>query len=247
VLGHEFAEKDLGVWCAIAEIGAAWFWHELVFAGHEMKANWLVVAAIAISAVGCTGTGITTDAGNSTSPADDALPSKGVESDDQGEPESGIRLDIVSWKEVQQWVAEQRGRVVVLDVWSTYCPKCMKEFPHFVALHEEKRDKVSCGSLSVDFYGGEGNSPEAVRPQVRKFLADQNATMTNFISGDPDSKVLKGISTVAIPAVVVYDREGQLHRIFNNDDGAFGPDGFTYKDDILPVIDQLLGEIEAEL
>lgn len=211
-----------------------------------MKSNWLLVAVLALVTSGCTGSSRTVDAGKSASPSDDALPSHGRESDDQSREGPGIRLDIVSWNEVQQWVAEQRGRVVVIDVWSTHCINCMKEFPHFVALHEENHHEVACGSLSVDFYGGEGQSPEAVRPQVHKFLADQNATMANFISRDPDSAVLKEISTVAIPAVLVYDRDGQLYRVFNNDDGGYGPGGFTYKENVIPVVHQLLEGTQAE-
>ena len=158
-----------------------------------------------------------------------------------GKTPAGIPLEIKSWAEVQAWIARQPGKVVVIDIWSTYCLSCMKEFPHFVELHEKyDADSVVCASLSVDFYGGEGNRPEEVRPKVLEFLVSQNATMQNFISSDPDETVLKEISTAAIPAALVYDRNGELHKVFNNFTGEYGADGFSYGEDITPLVEQLL-------
>ncbi len=153
-----------------------------------------------------------------------------------------VPLAIKSWNQVQEWIKGQQGKVVVVDVWSTYCLPCMKEFPHFVEFHEQYRDRVACASLSVDFYSGEGNQPEEVQPQVLKFLKSKSATMENFISSDPDDTVLQQISTVAIPAVLVYDRSGTLCKVFNNDDSEYGPKGFSYQQDIVPFVDQLLEE-----
>jgi thiol-disulfide isomerase/thioredoxin len=151
-----------------------------------------------------------------------------------------IPLNIRSWDAVQAWVAEQRGRVVVIDLWSTSCPPCLQEFPHFVKLHEKHRERVACASLSVDFYGGEGNKAEDVRPQVLKFLTSLKATMQNFISSDTDGRILEHIGASSIPVVLVYDRQGKLNKIFKNDEEEFGSGGFNYQDDIVPLVKQLL-------
>ena len=148
-------------------------------------------------------------------------------------------MQLASWKELQQWVQDQRGKIVVIDVWSTYCATCIREFPHFIALSERYRSQVACASLSVDFYGGEDNNPESVRPQVLKFLKSQNATSANFIATDPDTEVLNQISTSAIPAAIVYDKEGKLQKIFNNDTDEYGADGFSYDEQIEPLVQSL--------
>ncbi len=152
-----------------------------------------------------------------------------------------VQVELKSWDEVQAWVAGQRGKVVVVDIWSTYCPSCLREFPGFVELNRKYGDQLAGASLSVDFYGGEGESPEDVLPAVQRVLETQKATMRNFVSTDSDEAVLKQVQAVAIPVVLVYDREGRLHTAFNNDSDEYGPTGFTYEENIEPLVKQLLG------
>jgi len=151
-----------------------------------------------------------------------------------------VRVDIKSWEQIQQWVASQQGKVVVVDVWSTSCLPCVKEFPHFVALHEELAGEIACASVNIDYYGVEDEKPEDIKPRVLTFLTSRRASMQNFISSDPDEDVLKQIATASIPAVLVYDRDGKLHTTFKNDEVAYGPEGFNYADDITPLVRQLL-------
>lgn len=159
---------------------------------------------------------------------------------DESEVTHNVAIEIKSWDELQQWVAAQKGKVVVIDVWSTSCLPCLKEFPHFVELHEKHGDEIACASLSVDFYGGQGNKPEDVLPAVQEFLNSRNATMKNFVSSDPDEVVLEKIDTAVIPAALVYNQQGKLAKRFNNDGDEFEPDGFNYEDHITPLVEKLL-------
>ncbi len=106
--------------------------------------------------------------------------------------------------------------------------------------HRKYGDRVACASFNVDFFGGEDDKLEDVRARVLKFLALQKASMQNFISEDPDEVVLRHIETASIPAALVYDREGNRHKVFNNDHGDYGPDGFNYKDDNTSLVETLL-------
>ena len=209
---------------------------------------WMGFGCVCLAAIGCTDQ---TDPVVSTPPvtvAENAVAENivadGIATDRSSAEDSElvVPLEIKSWEEVQAWVAEQRGKVVVVDVWSTSCHPCLREFPHFVELHQRLGAQVACASLSVDFYGGEGNSPEDVRPEVLRFLTRQRGTMDNFISSDPDETVLARIGAGVIPVAMVYDREGQLHTAFNNDTAAYGPEGFSYADDIVPLVETLLAE-----
>ena len=207
-----------------------------------LQAKPVLLTALFLCLFGCTGR----HGGNVESPASEGDAALSTLSNSDSKPGSGtetppvVAARIVSWADLQAWVASQRGKVVVVDVWSTYCLECMKEFPHFLGLHERFRDQVACASLSVDFYGGDGNHPESVKPQVLKFLKDQHATTTNFISKDADTKVLREIATAAIPAALVYDQQGNLQKVFNNDENEFGPNGFTYAEHIIPYIEGLI-------
>lgn len=121
----------------------------------------------------------------------------------------------------------------------------MGEFPHFVQLHEKYADEIICASLNIDFYGSEDAGPEAAKPDVIKFLTSKQALMQNFISSTADEEVLNQIKTTSIPAAIVYDREGNLHKVFNNSDGEYGPEGFTYERDITSLVKVLLGSDES--
>ncbi len=108
-------------------------------------------------------------------------------------------------------------------------------------LHEELADDVACASLNIDYYGSEDETPEDAKPRVLAFLTSKQASMRNFISSTADEQILKQIDTASIPAAIVYDRAGQVHTIFNNDEEKYGPEGFNYADDIAPLVKQLLG------
>ncbi|MDA1051100.1 MAG: TlpA disulfide reductase family protein [Planctomycetota bacterium] len=203
-------------------------------------ASWTGLALLVLSAVGCNNSPV--DRINSNSVGNSAVEQSDVKTSELAAPQ--VNADIKSWEQIQQWVASQHGKVVVVDVWSTSCVPCVKEFPHFVALHEELAGEIACASVNIDYYGGENEKPEDLKPRILEFLTSRGASMQNFISSDPDEDVYKQIATAAIPAVLVYDRGGKLHTTFNNDELKYGPEGFNYADDITPLVRQLLAPDE---
>lgn len=149
-----------------------------------------------------------------------------------------VSLEIRSWSDFQKWVAKQKGKVVVVDVWSTSCDECVKEFPHFVALHKRLGNKVVCASFNIDFFGV--GSPKDVEPDVLKFLKAKHATSSNFLSSTTDEKVMKAMDVASIPTALVYDQSGKLRKTFKNDNNDYGPNGFNYKDHINPFVEELV-------
>jgi thiol-disulfide isomerase/thioredoxin len=202
------------------------------------------MAVTTILAAGCTDTSPTT----TTVPRDIPAPASadGVSSDsavlpaDVQKSAEQVQLEIRSWDELQAWVVSHRGKVVVVvDVWSTFCEPCIEEFPHFVALHKRLKGQVACASISIDYYGA-GDTPEDIRTRVLEFLETHKATSANFISSTADEEVLDTIGVAAIPAVLVYDRSGELKKTFTNDNEEYGPTGFSYVTDVNPFVQQLL-------
>src|SRR5579885_2331113 len=50
---------------------------------------------------------------------------------------SDVAVEIKDFDGIQSLIASKRGKVVVMDCWSTWCDPCVKEFPGLVALHKK--------------------------------------------------------------------------------------------------------------
>ena len=152
--------------------------------------------------------------------------------------EPDIRL--ASWSEVEELVDSQRGKVVVLDVWSTWCVPCIREFPHLVELQQEYGEQIACISLNCNYTGAEGEEPVDAREEIAAFLTKQQATFPNVISTTPDEELFTVLDAAAVPIVRVYDKNGALAKQFVNDDGEYGATGFSYGEHIEPLVKELL-------
>ena len=111
--------------------------------------------------------------------------------------------------EFANFISQHPGKVVVVDIWATYCPPCMRDFHHLVELdREEDRKKVACVSLNID---NQGLEPiDRLVPRVLPFLEKQKATFDNILMTDDADQVYRSLRLAGIPAILVYDQQGQL-------------------------------------
>lgn len=149
-----------------------------------------------------------------------------------------VTLKVASWADAQKIVAQQKGKIVVLDLWSTSCVPCVKEFPNLVQLQKDHPQDVVCISFNTNYYGA--GQPEDEREEVLKFLTKQNAHLINLLSSEADEDLYKRIGIASIPVVQVYGRDGKLSRQFDNEKDEYGKDGFTYEKHITPFVNKLV-------
>lgn len=115
-----------------------------------------------------------------------------------------ITLIAASTADLEKAIANEKGKVVLLDAWFLACAPCVKKFPHIVAL-AEKYGPDGLTVMSVDVLESELQSQD----EVLAFLKQKRAAFPNFILTDPDVFTEKfGIR--ATPAVVLIDRAGQV-------------------------------------
>ena len=91
-------------------------------------------------------------------------------------------------------LADYRGKVVLLNIWATWCLPCVEEMPSMEKLHQElKDDDFEILAVSIDESG-----VDAVRPFMKKHnlsfsaLTDTAGAMKNLyrITGVPESFII---------------------------------------------------------
>ena len=93
---------------------------------------------------------------------------------------------------------EQRGKVVLLNFWATWCPPCRKEMPDLETLYKQFKNQ----GLVILAISDEGAS------KVRPFVAQQKVTYPILL--DPGRKVNELFQIEGIPKTFVYDRNGKM-------------------------------------
>jgi thiol-disulfide isomerase/thioredoxin len=97
-------------------------------------------------------------------------------------------------------LSDFKGKVVVLDIWATWCPPCRDEIPHFIELQDKYKDKgVTVVGMSVDSTG-----PEA----VAKFAHD-NKMNYPIVMADEATATAYGADQ-GIPLTIVIGKDGQV-------------------------------------
>lgn len=99
-------------------------------------------------------------------------------------------------------LSEQRGKVLVLDMYATWCEPCRQSIPHLIGLHERYEAKgLSLVGLNV---GGPDD-----RVKVAGFAAEVHIS---YPLGFPDKSLtdLFLSDDKSIPQTFVFNREGRL-------------------------------------
>ena len=116
-----------------------------------------------------------------------------------GAPAPGYRAVALNGDSVS--LAGQRGKVVLFNIWATWCHPCRDEIPELQELHTKYRERgLELVGVSVDADGDED--------AIRAFM--QDFRMTYPVWRDPDERVLTQFLTVGVPATFLIDREGVL-------------------------------------
>ena len=96
-----------------------------------------------------------------------------------------------------------KGKVVVLDIWATWCNPCKKEIPYLKKLEEELHGKdVVFVSISTD--------EQKDKEKWLKMVNDMELTGVQLYAGGFVNKVTDFYKIKTIPRFIVIDREGKL-------------------------------------
>ena len=119
-------------------------------------------------------------------------------------PKGIVALDEAGWERLR---AQERGRVLLVNFWATWCEPCREEFPGLVRLYNSYHGHgLSVVEISMD-------EPDS-RPAIEQFLKSQGANFGSYRQQFKDFEVL--VNSInprwggGIPATFLFDRKGKL-------------------------------------
>lgn len=96
--------------------------------------------------------------------------------------------------------AEQKGKVVLLNVWATWCGPCRGEIPLLRKIHDDFKPRgFEVLGVSVDETGADA---------VKQFVNEQKIDYP--IAVDADGKIANVLQTTMLPTSVLIDRNGKI-------------------------------------
>jgi thiol-disulfide isomerase/thioredoxin len=117
-------------------------------------------------------------------------------------PKRNVVPDLVFLNEEGKQVSieDWRGRVVLLNLWATWCAPCRKEMPDLAKLQETLGSKdFEVVAISVDRKGAEASAA---------FLIETGATALKLYT-DKSAQSLDVLQAVGLPATLLIDRQGR--------------------------------------
>ena len=120
-----------------------------------------------------------------------------------GEPAPDFRAAAVAPLQGTRTIADYAGRVVLLNVWATWCTPCREEMPGIERLHREFADDgLSVVAVSID---------DAVGARAIRAFADELG-LTFDILHDQRRAIDSTYQLTGYPVTVLIDREGRIRR-----------------------------------
>lgn len=101
-------------------------------------------------------------------------------------------------KQLAEYVAANKGKVIVVNIFASWCPPCAKEVPNFIAARKKYAGKdVAIIGVSVD---------EEIA-DLRDFIGKYKFNYPLYLGrGD----FIRAVGLQAIPHLLLFDREGKL-------------------------------------
>jgi peroxiredoxin len=119
----------------------------------------------------------------------------------EGKPAPAFAIKNLEGKTVS--LKDLKGKVVVLDMWATWCPPCRASLPHLDKLYEETKDKgvtIYAVNLQED------------KDDIQNFIKQTN--LKTPVLMDSDGAVAQAYKANAIPQTIVIGKDGNVARVF---------------------------------
>jgi thiol-disulfide isomerase/thioredoxin len=118
-------------------------------------------------------------------------------------------LKSVDPQAIKALVAANKGKVVFLNFFATYCVPCHTEFPDIMKLQTKYKDSLQVVEVSMN-----DRTDAAERAEMLKYLAEQKPPFPVYIASSTDDDFYKSMDprwaqSEALPMTMIFDRDGK--------------------------------------
>ena len=108
-------------------------------------------------------------------------------------------------------LSDFRGKVVLLNVWATWCPPCREEMPSMQRL-QEAMEGTDFQILAVSIDAGRGEKDPFGREGGDLAAFAQEMGLTFTILHDPEGRIQATYQTTGVPETFLIGRDGLIYK-----------------------------------
>ena len=124
------------------------------------------------------------------------------------EPEPAVEIQPATVGQLRDVVRAGGARVVLLNVWATWCVPCREEFPDLMRIRREYRERgLRLVLVSADI--------DSQLPAARRFLMEQEVDFLTYLKQGADMPFIDSLDarwSGALPATLLFDGAGRQLR-----------------------------------
>lgn len=109
-----------------------------------------------------------------------------------------------------------RGKVVLINCWTTWCTACVGEMPELIALQKQHRDDLVILGVSLDFVPDEDGEHQSAPAEIRRKIARtvKSRGINYPVLLDEQGTVGGRFNGGELPTTVIIDAAGRVRRRF---------------------------------
>ncbi len=117
-------------------------------------------------------------------------------------------VEPITAAEFEKLLEFHRGKVILVNLWATWCIPCVQELPDLNLLQERYRDR-GLKIIAVSF-----DDPESLEAKVRPFFAQRAPELVSYLQAEDDQydfvEVLSDEWFGALPTSFLISAEGEM-------------------------------------
>ena len=113
-------------------------------------------------------------------------------------------------------LSDLRGRVVLINFWTTWCTACVGELPELVALQKQNPENFKILGISLDYVpdddGDQKPDPATIRPKIARAIQERGLNYPVLV--DEHNEVGGCFNGGELPTTIIVDAQGNIRRRF---------------------------------